>query len=69
MINPDWVCIYTTNQSYDAEIIKTVFEDNGIECVLVNKQDSAYMFGEIELYVPTPSSFLAKQLIVEFRGE
>lgn len=43
--------------------------DNDIECVIMNKQDSTYRFGEIEVYVPTSETLKAKQLIVAFQGE
>ena len=43
--------------------------DNNIECVIMNKQDSAYHLGEIEVCIPTDDAFKAKQLILEFKGE
>jgi hypothetical protein len=65
----NWESVYSTNQSYDAEIIKTMMADNDIECVIMNKQDSTYGIGEIELYVMAEDIIKAKQLIQEFRGE
>jgi len=43
--------------------------ENEIECVIMNKKDSTYGFGEIEVYVPTAEAFKAKQLILKFKGE
>jgi len=68
-MNSDWVMVFSTNQPYEAEIIKALLLSYDIECVLVNKQDSAYLFGEIEVYVSTIDSFQAKQLIEEHKGE
>jgi hypothetical protein len=65
----NWEVIYSTNQLYDAEIVKEMMADNDIECVIMNKQDSTYRFGEIELCVPVEDVFKAKQLIIEFRSE
>lgn len=65
----NWIVIYSTAQLYEAELVKTVMTDNDIECVIMNKQDSTYRFGEIEVYVPTDEAFKAKQLIIEFQGE
>ncbi|MEI8047325.1 MAG: DUF2007 domain-containing protein [Bacteroidota bacterium] len=65
----NWESVYSTNQSYDAEMIKTMMADNDIECVIMNKQDSTYGIGEIELYVLAEDIIKAKQLIQEFRGE
>jgi hypothetical protein len=65
----NWVVIYSTAQLYEAEMVKSIMAENDIECVIMNKQDSNYGFGEIEVYVPTFEAFKAKQLILEFKGE
>ena len=64
-----WEAIYSTNQLYEAEMAKDMMADNGIECVIMNKQDSIYRFGEIEVCVPVEEVLKAKQLIIEFNGE
>ncbi len=64
-----WEVIYSTNQLYEAEMVKDMFADNFIECVIMNKKDSTYGFGELEVYVPTALVLKAKQLILEFKGE
>ena len=43
--------------------------DNEIESIIMNKQDSAYLFGEIEVYVSPADAFKARQLIIQFKGE
>ncbi len=65
----NWVAIYSTNQLYEAEMAKDMLADNNIECVIMNKQDSTYHFGEIEVLVPFADVLTAKQLILEFKGE
>lgn len=65
----NWVVIFTTNQLYEAEMVRNYLNDRGIECVIMNKKDSAYMFGDIEVYVPTEEAFTAKQLILDFKSE
>ncbi|MEI6060006.1 MAG: DUF2007 domain-containing protein [Bacteroidota bacterium] len=65
----NWILVYSTAQIYEAELLKSVMADSEIECVILNKQDSTYRFGDIEVYVPTESAFKAKQLILEFKGE
>ena len=65
----NWEVIYTTNQVYEAEMVRNIMEDNGIECVIMNKQDSTYRFGEIEVLVPNENVLSAKQLILKFEGE
>ena len=63
IMNMDWQCIYSTQYDHVAEIIKAVMEDNGIKCFSLSKKDSAYLFGEIELYVEPDDVLKAKQII------
>ncbi len=65
----DWVIIYTTNQVFEADMVKEMLANNEIESVSMNKQDSSYHFGEIEIYVSTSDAFKAAQLISELKGE
>lgn len=68
-MSENWLVIYSTNQLYEAEMAKEMMAANGIECVIMNKKDSVYGFGDVELCVPAESVLLAKQLILEFKGE
>lgn len=65
----DWTMIYSTNQPYEIEMVKGILADNEIECISMNKQDSAYLIGEIEIYVSIADAFNAQQLIIQFKGE
>jgi hypothetical protein len=48
-----WVCIYKTTQRFEAEAIRGNLENEGIPCVVLNKQDSSYLsFGYVEVHVP-----------------
>jgi replication initiation and membrane attachment protein DnaB len=58
-----WVKIYQTNNSYDAEIIKQVMERENIACIVMNKQDSSFFFGSIEIYVQEDDQEAAKKII------
>lgn len=64
MGNSDWVTVYSTSKLFEAELVQSILTENEIECVLINKQDSSYLFGEIEVCVPTEDAFSAKQLIL-----
>ncbi len=59
----NWIKIYSSSQFYDIEMAKAILLDNGIESVEISKKDSAYLFGEIELYVEKEKAFQAKQII------
>ena len=45
----NWNVIYTTAQLYEAELVREIMADNDIECVIMNKIDSIYGFGDIEI--------------------
>ena len=47
----NWQSVFTTDQVYQADIVKGVLADRGIQAVVVNKQDTAYKFGHIEVNV------------------
>lgn len=61
-----WVHIYSTNKLFQAEIFKEVLADHEIEAVILNKKDSSYKFGEIEVYVKNDHVMKAKMLAKEF---
>jgi len=46
----NWTKIYSTDQLHLAEITKAVLADHDIITMILNKKDSMYLFGEIELY-------------------
>lgn len=46
-----WTLVYTTNRIGQPELIKHQLEAEGIEAVVINKQDSSYHFGSAEVYV------------------
>lgn len=65
-MNSNMVHIYSAGQSYLAELLRQMLSDHNIQSFLVNKQDSAYKFGEIELFVNRDDVIRAKMLIREF---
>jgi len=64
----DWVIVYTTNQIFQAELLKRNLGDNDIEAVIINKMDSSYVnrIGDIEIYVKRNNILRAKKLAKEF---
>jgi hypothetical protein len=62
-MNENWQVVYSTQHEYKVEIVKAVLEDNGIKCFSLSKKDSAYLFGEIELYVGYDNILRARQII------
>ncbi len=62
----DWKVVYTTTKLYEAEMIKSLLTENNIECVWINKMDSSYLIGDIEVMVPALQENEAKNLIPLF---
>lgn len=62
-MDSNWVNVYSTNLEYKAEIMKALLEEEDIQAILINKKDSAYLFGDIELYVHSDNVIKANRII------
>ena len=62
-MDPNWARIYTTGKPYKAELLKGLLAEEEIDSVVINKQDSSYLFGELELYVKAEDVVKAKRII------
>lgn len=48
----NWIKIFSSNNYYQAEIVKQMLIEQQIDTVLLNKQDSSHRtFGQIEVYI------------------
>jgi len=66
----NWEVLYGTRLLYKAEILKSVLEENEIQAVIINKQDSAYVIiGEIEVYVKRDDMVNAYQILKRFLSD
>ena len=61
----DWSKIYITDQFHRAEIVIAVLEDHDIEASMIDKRDSSYLFGDIEVFVQEKDIEQAKKIILE----
>lgn len=59
----NWVSVYTVDALYKAELIKQVLSDNNIIAVVINKKDSFYQFGHIEICVQSINVIRAKHIL------
>lgn len=64
--SPEFTKIYAFNKQYVVEMLKAYLADNNIESFILNQQDSAYLFGDIELYVRKEDEEKAKELVKIF---
>lgn len=48
----DWVCVYRTEKNFQAEMAKEILENEEIDCVVLNENDSNFpSIGELEIWV------------------
>jgi len=64
----DWKKIYSTNDFFRIELIRQVLEEHDVSAVIMNKQDSSYRFGQIDLYTHENDEAAALALIEEMSG-
>jgi hypothetical protein len=62
-----WEALYSSQQPYRIEILRSLLENEGIISVVINKKDSAYvMMGEAELWVKRDDLLSAIQILKKF---
>ena len=59
------VKIFSGTQPYQVSIAEALLEQHGITCFLIDKKDSSYIFGEIELYFPAEAADRALLILTE----
>lgn len=65
IVDNTWVKIYSTSAVYKAELLKGVLIENDIDAIVMNKKDSAYLFGEAEIYVKAEDAVKAKHILIQ----
>jgi hypothetical protein len=68
-MDENWIIVYSSGQPYQIELMKQLLEENDIPSVVVNKKDSVYLIGDIELYVKAEDAFMARQIILKNESE
>lgn len=58
-----WTKIWSSPHLYKIQIAQDVLREAEIESIVINKQDSAYLFGEIELYALKDDALRASNII------
>ncbi len=60
----DWVCIFQTEQDFQAEIAREILENEEINCVVLNERDSNFpSIGDVEIWVHESVEKKAKELL------
>lgn len=64
----NWVKVYSSTILQNVELLRHLLRENGIDAIVMNKQDSAYVaIGEIDLMVNGTDVLRAKKIITEVR--
>ena len=58
-----WAVVYSDGFPPAVELRRAVLEENGIPAVVLNKRDSSYLFGFVELLVQEEDAVRAESLI------
>jgi len=61
----DWAIVLTTQDSFNAELIKNMLLSNNIKAIIINQKDSSYNFGEVKVYTSKKDEKKAIKLITE----
>lgn len=62
----DWVCVFQTEQGFQAEIAREILENEEINCVVINEHDSNFpSVGEFEIWVHQDDQKKATELLKE----
>ncbi len=59
----NWVMIYSSSSLIEVELRHGLLQCEEIESIVVNKKDSLYLIGEVELYVKQGDALRARQFI------
>lgn len=66
----DWSVVYKTTNQFEVDIIQGMLRENGIESVIIDQKDSAYMsFGAASLFVHNDNLAKAQELIAQAEKE
>lgn len=47
----NWISVYETDQPYRAELVKDLLNNEDVNAVILNRKDSSYHFGNIQVMV------------------
>lgn len=69
MMSDDWVPVFSATKMSEIVFLQEILTEENIESVVMSKQDSIYLFGEIELYTRNTDAMAARFIIEKQRSE
>ena len=64
-----WIKIQTYRNAILGELDKQLLAEHGLAAVILNKQDSSYMFGNIELFIHEKDEVEARAILAQKESE
>ena len=64
-----WLKIFSADEEYQAEVIKSLLENNGLHPVLLDAKDDGFRLGYAEVYVAPEEAEKAKAVIAENQAD
>ncbi len=58
-----WLKIYSGEEEYQANVIKSLLENNGLHPVLLDKKDDEFRLGWADIYISAAEAEKAKEII------
>ena len=65
----NWKIVYTADRLYKVELVKGLLDQAKIESVIMNKKDSEFPVGDVELFVDDKDYDKAREIVVEQHKE
>lgn len=63
-----WVLIYIIDDQWRLDLIRQILDSNDIACVVIDKKDSSFHFGNAEIYVKHQDAERAVELIKDIEN-
>ena len=65
----NWKIVYTADRLYKVELVKGILDQAKIESVIMNKKDSEFPVGDVELFVDDKDYDKAREIVLEQHKE
>ena len=64
-----WTSVFSSSDEYIVSIAKDLLDNNGVESVVINRKDSAYViWGEAEVYVTDQNETQAREILKQLNN-
>lgn len=65
----NWISVYETDQLYRAELVKDILNNEEVDAVILNRKDSSYHFGSIQVMIHPEDKEKAAKIVKSIHCE